>query len=64
MLGDFDRDLDVDLIDFAIFASSWLTEPGDAKWSPLYDISDLHDGIIDESDLAVLTEHWLEGTTP
>jgi len=63
LLGDFDNDHDVDLTDFAIFAAAWLTEPGDTKWNLRCDISDPHDGIIDELDLAVLSKHWLKGTT-
>jgi beta-lactam-binding protein with PASTA domain/N-glycosylase/DNA lyase len=63
-LRDFDKDSDVDLGDFAMFASAWLTEPGDSKWNPAYDISDWPDGIIDELDLAALTKQWLEDTAP
>jgi beta-lactam-binding protein with PASTA domain len=63
-LSDFDKDSDVDLGDFAIFASAWLTEPGDSKWNPACDISDWHDGIVDELDLAALTKQWLEDTAP
>jgi hypothetical protein len=63
-LSDFDKDSDVDLGDFAMFASAWLTEPGDSKWNPACDISDWPDGIIDELDLAALTEQWLEDTAP
>lgn len=51
----------VDLVDFAIFASAWLTEDGDTEWNPDCDISDPIDGIIDELDLAVLVDNWLAG---
>jgi beta-lactam-binding protein with PASTA domain len=64
VLGDLDKDGDVDFEDFAIFASAWLTELGGAKWNPECDISDLDDDIVDELDLAVFTRDWLEGTTP
>jgi hypothetical protein len=47
-----------------MFASAWLTEPGDSKWNPAYDIWAWHDGIIDELDLAALTKQWLEDTAP
>ncbi|MHC4498105.1 MAG: PASTA domain-containing protein [Planctomycetota bacterium] len=63
-LIDLDKDGDVDFADFAMFASVWLTEPGDSEWDPRYDISDVHDGIIDELDLARLTKLWLEDSTP
>jgi len=35
--------------------------PTDANWNPFCDISDPHDGIIDELDLAVFTNNWLTG---
>ncbi len=57
--GDFDGDCDIDLQDFAMFASAWLTKPGDAKWNPDYDISDPNDGIIDMLDLDVFINNWL-----
>ncbi len=58
--GDFDSQCDVDFVDFvdfSILASQWLEPPG----SPSADIApeDL-DGIVDNQDLAVLVEHWLE----
>jgi len=64
VLGDFDKDGNVNLSDFAIFASAWLTKPGDAEWNPGCDISELKDDIIDELDLAVFTKHWLESAAP
>ncbi|MHC4484881.1 MAG: LamG domain-containing protein [Planctomycetota bacterium] len=42
-----------------MFASAWLTKPGDAKWNPGYDISDPNDGIIDMLDLDVFIDNWL-----
>jgi glucose/arabinose dehydrogenase len=57
--GDFDEDCDIDLTDFAMFAGAWLTEPTDALWDPLYDISQVKDDIINRLDLAVFAEHWL-----
>jgi len=59
--GNFDGDGDVDLVDFAILASSWLTEDGDAKWNPDCDINIPADGIVDIRDLAVFAENWLAG---
>ncbi|MBA7709347.1 hypothetical protein ES703_118262 [subsurface metagenome] len=64
VLGDFDKDGNVNFVDFAIFASAWLTEPGEAKWNPECDISDLSHDIIDEFDLAEFTKHWLEVIIP
>jgi len=63
-LGDFDCDEDVDLRDFSILASAWLTEPGYARWNPDCDIGFPADNFIDMLDLAVLAKNWLEGTGP
>jgi beta-lactam-binding protein with PASTA domain len=60
-VGDFDRDGDVDVKDFAIFALAWLTEDGDTEWNPDFDISYPNDDIIDEPDLAVFVDNWLVG---
>lgn len=57
--GDFSGDCDIDLLDFALFARTWLTEPTDALWDPLYDISQVKDDVINKLDLAVFAEHWL-----
>jgi hypothetical protein len=55
--GDFDGDCDVDFIDFAILAGSWLQN------NPLLDIAPAPagDGIVDIQDLAVLGDNWLAG---
>lgn len=58
---DLDGDYDFDLGDFAVMASAWRSQPGNANWNPLCDISEPGDEIIDELDLAVLTEKWLTG---
>ena len=60
-IGDFDHDCDVELVDFAEFALAWLTEPNDAEWNPGCDISIVPDDSIDERDLAVFANNWLEG---
>ena len=57
--GDFDEDCDVDMADFAMLALAWLTQPGDAKWNPAYDISNPNDGIIDMLDLDAFIDNWL-----
>jgi hypothetical protein len=58
--GDFYPDGIVDFKDFAIFAAAWYSHPGDANWNPACDISDPIDGIIDEFDLMVFCENWLQ----
>ncbi|HIJ51727.1 MAG TPA: hypothetical protein HPP66_01055 [Planctomycetes bacterium] len=57
----FDEDKDVDLVDFAIFALAWSTEPGHTNWNPDCDIYCPTDNIINELDLAVFTNYWLTG---
>lgn len=57
--GDFIPDCQVDAIDFAAFASAWLTEPNDFEWQPRFDISEPNDNIIDFFDLKILTDNWL-----
>ena len=57
--GDFDADCDIDIDDLALMASAWLTREGDPLWSPLYDISQPADGVIDRLDLEVFIDHWL-----
>jgi hypothetical protein len=61
--GDFQPDGSVDLYDFAILASAWLSSPGQTNWNPVCDISEPKDNIIDEWDLCVLTSNWLDGTS-
>ncbi len=58
-IGDFDDNGNVDFKDFAILAAAWLSEPGDANWNADCDISMPSDGIIDELDLAVFCDNWL-----
>ena len=57
--GDFDADGDVDLADFAIFASAWLTESGKTGWNPDCDINVPADKSVGMLDLIVFAEHWL-----
>lgn len=58
-LGDFDGQCDVDFGDFAIFASAFLSEPGDGNWNTVCDISLPADFYIDWRDLDVFTDNWL-----
>lgn len=57
--GDFDKDCRVNLADFAVIASTWLTGHGDAKWSPELDISNPSDGIINILDINAFAANWL-----
>jgi sugar lactone lactonase YvrE len=58
-LGDFDNNGRVDFKDFAVLAAAWLTEPGDTGWNADCDISMPSDDIIDELDLKVFCDNWL-----
>jgi hypothetical protein len=58
-LGDFAGGCDVDFIDFAVLASAWLTEEGQAGYDSNCDIALPSDGKIDMKDLEVFTENWL-----
>jgi len=60
-IGDFAGGYDIDFADFAVFALAWLTEDGDPNYNSLCDISVPADRAIDEIDLKVFTENWLEG---
>lgn len=59
VVGDFCRDGAVDFKDFAVLAAAWASQPGDTNWKAACDISIPSDGVIDENDLAVLCENWL-----
>jgi hypothetical protein len=62
--GDFVCPYGVDFADFAVLASAWQSEPSDPDWNPACDISQPKDNFIDELDLAIFCENWLEVTTP
>jgi hypothetical protein len=57
--GDFDDDGDVDFKDFAVLAAAWLSRPEDANWNADCNISTPKDNIIDEYDLMVFCDNWL-----
>jgi hypothetical protein len=59
--GDFDGNGQEDLMDFAILASAWMSQPGEINWNQSCDISDPKDNIIDWTDLAVFVTDWLVG---
>ncbi len=58
-LGDFNCDGNIDLHDFSILASAWLSEPGDTEWNPVCDIDFYTDSFIDTLDLVILAENYL-----
>jgi parallel beta-helix repeat protein len=59
--GSFDNDCDVDMVDFEILSSAWMSEPADAAWNRVCDISSPADDIIDILDLEVFAANWLTG---
>ncbi len=59
-MGDLDLNCYVDLVDFAVLALAWLSEPLSENWKSDCDISVPADGIIDIDDLEILTGNWLE----
>ncbi|MBW8015305.1 MAG: hypothetical protein FVQ82_03895 [Planctomycetes bacterium] len=56
---DFNDDLVVNMIDYAMMAQAWQSEPGDEQWNKDCDLSQTK-GVIDIEDLLILSEHWLE----
>jgi len=58
--GDFNLDWKVDILDFAILSSAWLTHPCETGWKARYDISKPRDFVIDPLDLDVFLHYWLE----
>ena len=60
-IGDFAGGCDVDFVDFAYLALTWLKEDGDLGYDDLCDISIPADAIIDEYDLEIFTDNWLAG---
>jgi hypothetical protein len=60
--GDFDYSGNVDMFDFAILASAWMTQAGDPDYNSDCDISIPPDDIINYFDLAEFCLNWLEGS--
>jgi len=59
--GDLNNDNDVDLADFALFASGWL-DTGCSAWNNWCGVADLTcDGQVGMEDLEKLTANWLAG---
>jgi hypothetical protein len=61
--ADLDDDNDVDFDDFAVFAAAWRSTTGSPNWNVNCDISMPADGVINELDLAVFCDNWLEELT-
>ncbi|MBN1123585.1 MAG: hypothetical protein JXA82_01160, partial [Sedimentisphaerales bacterium] len=59
--GDFAGGCNVNLEDFMLFASVWLSKEGDLYYNPLYDIYNPNDHVINGFDLGILIDNWLEG---
>ncbi|GAG06552.1 unnamed protein product, partial [marine sediment metagenome] len=59
-ITDFNQDGITDSADFAIFASAWLTKPGDDQWNT--DCAMNLDDTIDIHDLVIFIQHWLKDT--
>jgi hypothetical protein len=58
--GDFEPDGDLDLADYAVLAAAWKSTPGDDNWNQACDVSEPNDNVVDERDLSVLSDDWLE----
>ena len=58
--ADIDGDGKVTFADMAVIGLAWLTEIGDSDWNSAGNISIPADAFIDNRDLTVLVEHWLE----
>ncbi len=56
-LADFDEDGKVNLVDYAIIAGAWQTEPNDNNYEEDCDIED--NNSIDYNDVALFCEDWL-----
>ncbi len=59
-VADFNGDLKVNYLDYAFLAQAWQSQPGDAHWQCLCDISGPPDDKIDLWDLHILCSAWLQ----
>jgi hypothetical protein len=57
--GDINADFHVDLTDFSIFHSAWLSKLGDSAWNPYCDINSPEDYVVDWADLKIFCDEWL-----
>jgi len=60
-LGDFAGGCWVDFIDLSVLGLTWLLEEGQAGYNPICDIGLPADGYIDERDLEMFCNSWLDG---
>jgi hypothetical protein len=58
--ADINTDGFVDFKDFAIFAAAWLSTTSSPNWNLNCDISMPPDGVINELDLEIFCENWLD----
>jgi hypothetical protein len=56
--ADFDGDADVDVMDLAVFAGSWLKVPGDPGYDSRANLYVDSSGIVDFYDFAVFANQW------
>jgi hypothetical protein len=58
---DFQRDWEIDFLDFSIFAAAWQSTPSSPKWNPKCDIApEAGDEKVDIKDMAEFIEQWLK----
>jgi len=63
LLGDFEPDGDVDLVDFAIMSLAWLSDDTPTpNWNEVCDLDG--SGVIDIGDMVKLAEGWMVGVQP
>jgi hypothetical protein len=62
--ADFDGDANVDVLDLAVFAGSWLKVPGNAGYDSRANLYGDPLGIVDFSDFAVFANQWSPPPSP
>lgn len=60
--GDVNGDLGIDLMDFAVFSSAWLSSNGGPSFNWRCDTT--FDNIVDANDISALTSDWLKDVLP
>jgi len=58
LAGDANRDSRVDLADYALLSSGWLSSKSQGRYDAAADFD--ADGLIGVTDLALLAAHWLQ----
>jgi hypothetical protein len=59
IIGDFDQDGSVDLLDYSILSSAWMSNSSSANWNQACDLD--NSGTVETGDLVKFTENWLAG---